>query len=98
MAETQTMKYPVPTASTLEHSARIAIIEDKPVMYDYWTGSCDQSVVIGIRGDGEKLLVKNSEEYTSPIEKIYKIEEEYMIVTNNSIYLVKADIARKNIS
>ena len=98
MAETQTMKYPVPTAATLEHSARIAIIEDKPVMYDYWTGSCDQNVVIGIRGDGEKLLVKNSEEYTSPIEKIYKIEEEYMIVTNNSIYLVKADIARKNIS
>ena len=85
MAETQNMKYPTPCESTLEHSARIAIVEDKPVMYDYWTGSCDKNVVIGLRGDGEKLLVKNSEEYTSPIEKIYKIEEDYIIVTNNSI-------------
>lgn len=98
MTEIQNMKYPTPNESTLEHSARIAIIEDKPVMYDYWTSSCDKNIFFGIRTDGEKLLVKNVDEYTSPIEKIFKIEEDYIIITNNSIYLTKADIPQKNIS
>ena len=29
---------------------------------------------IGVKEGGEKLLVKNAEEYTSPVEKIYKVE------------------------
>jgi hypothetical protein len=54
--------------------------------------------VIGIRGTGEKLLVKNEEEYTSPIAKIYKVENEYIIETENSLYIVVATIATKRIS
>ena len=37
--------------------------------------------------DSEKLLVKSEEEYTSPVSKIYKVETEYIIVTENSIYV-----------
>ena len=45
-----------------------------------------------------KLLVKSEEEYTSPVSKIYKVESEYIIITENSIYVVSADIPTKRIS
>ena len=77
--------------------AKIAIVEDRPIMFDYWTPSCDKEVLIGIRESGEKLLVKSEEEYTSPISKIYKVEEEYIIMTENSIYVVSADIPTKRV-
>ena len=65
---------------------------------DYWTDSCDKNVLVGVRESGEKLLVKSEDEYTSPISKIYKVEGEYIIVTENSIYLTSADIQTKRIS
>ena len=67
-------------------------------MLDYWTDSQENKVLIGVRDNGEKLLVKSEEEYTSPIEKIYKVETEYIIVTENSLYLVSAKISTKRIS
>ena len=78
------------------HIAKLSIIEDKPIMLDYWTNSLQQEVVIGVKKDtNEKLLVKNSEEYTSPISKIYKVSGCYIICTENSIYIVSADIQTK---
>ena len=46
----------------------------------------DKEVLIGVRDTEEKLLVK-SEEYTSPINKIYKVEQEYIIITENLFML-----------
>tara|TARA_B100000686_G_C16246168_1_gene692139 strand:+ start:184 stop:504 length:321 start_codon:yes stop_codon:yes gene_type:complete len=90
--------YQIPTGSTLEHCCKLAIVEDKPIMFDYWTSSCDGSVIIGVREGGEKLLVKSEDEYTSPIAKIYGSGKEYIIVTENSIYIVTSDIDTKRIS
>lgn len=90
--------YKLPSGITLQHCAKIAIVEDRPIMFDYWTASCDKEVLIGVRESGEKLLVKNEEEYTSPISKIYKVEGEYIIVTENSIYIVSSDIESTRIS
>ena len=99
MSETeQTFKYSLPSSKTLEHATKIAIIEDKPMLVDYWTTSCDKEVVIGVRENGEKLLVKSEEEYTSPIGRIYKVENEYLIVTENSLYIVSANIETRRIS
>ena len=55
--------YRLPSGTTLQHCAKLAVVEDKPIMFDYWTGSCDKSVLIGVREGGEKLLVKSEEEY-----------------------------------
>jgi hypothetical protein len=78
------------------HISKLAILEDKPIMLDYWTNSLQKEVVIGVKKDtNEKLLVKNSEEYTSPISKIYKVAGCYIICTENSIYIVSADIQTK---
>tara|TARA_B100001057_G_C22851845_1_gene951249 strand:+ start:1114 stop:1422 length:309 start_codon:yes stop_codon:yes gene_type:complete len=96
--EEQSGDYRLPNSTTLQHVAKLSIVEDKPVMFDYWTGSCDKEVLIGVRDTGEKLLVKSEDEYTSPISRIYKVESEYIIVTENSIYLVSSDIDTKRIS
>jgi hypothetical protein len=90
--------YRLPSGTTLQHCAKLSIVEDKPIMFDYWTASCDKEVLIGVREEGEKLLVKSEEEYTSPVSKIYKVENEYIIITENSIYIVSADIPTKRIS
>jgi hypothetical protein len=90
--------YRLPSALCMQHVFKLAIVEDKPIMMDYWTSSVDKTVVIGVRENNEKLLVKSADEYTSPIAKIYKVETEYIIVTENSIYIVASDIANKRIS
>ena len=90
--------YRLPGGTTLQHCAKLGIVEDKPIMFDYWTASCDKEVLIGVKEGGEKLLVKSEEEYTSPVSKIYKVETEYIIITENSIYIVSADIPTKRIS
>ena len=90
--------YRFPTQTTLYHAAKIGVVEDKPIMMDYWTHSIDKTVAIGVKDNNEKLLVKSDEEYTSPISKIFKIGQEYIIQTENSIYLVDLKIPTKRIT
>ena len=90
--------YSLPSNTTLQHCSKLSIIEDKPIMLDYWTDSCDEKILIGVKENGEKLLVKSEDEYTSPISKIYKSENEYIIVTENSLYIVLSSIPTKRIS
>jgi hypothetical protein len=94
----QNSNYRLPSNNTLQHACKLSIVEDRPILLDYWTSSCDKEALIGVREDGEKLLVKNEEEYTSPISKIFQVNEEFIIMTENSIYLVSSDIPTKRIS
>jgi len=90
--------YRLPETVTLQHAVKLSIVEDKPIMMDYWTNSLNKTVVIGVKVNKEKLLVKSEEEYTSPIAKIYKVGTEFIIVTENSIYIVDVAIPTKRIS
>lgn len=93
--------YRLPDTSTLIHAAKLAIVEDKPVLFDYWTQSLEKTVLIGVKTGGEsteKLLVKSEDEYTSPISKIFGAGKEYIIITENSIYIVDKGIPTKRIS
>ena len=91
--------YRLPCDATLQNATKLSIVEDKPVMFDYWTDSLDKKALIGVReGTGEKLLVKSTEEYTSPISKFYKSLTEYIVITENSIYIVSNDIPTRKIS
>lgn len=90
--------YRLPESTTLQHAAKLSIVEDKPIMLDYWTSSLEKTVIIGVKEDGEKLLVKSQDEYTSSVSKIYKVGTEYIIMTENSIYIVDVNIASKRIS
>ena len=90
--------YRLPTEATLKHAAKISIMEDKPILLDYWTSSLDKKSLIGVKETGEKLLVKSEEEYTSNIAKFYKSGTDYIVITENSIYVVSADIPTRKIS
>ena len=90
--------YRLPSDITLKHAAKLSIVEDKPIMLDYWSSSLDKKALVGVKESGEKLLVKSEDEYTSPIAKFYKSGTEYIIITENSIYLVSSDIPTRKIS
>jgi hypothetical protein len=95
---TNNSNYRLPSDVTLQHASKLSIVEDKPIMLDYWTSSVDKKALVGVRESGEKLLVKSAEEYTSAIAKFYKSASEYIIITENSIYIVSSDIPTRKIS
>ena len=91
----------LPSATTLQNIAKLAIIHDKPAMFDYWNDSLDNKVIIGVKETENarlQYLVKSEDEYTSPVEKIYKVGGEYIIMTENSIYVVSSKISTKRIT
>jgi hypothetical protein len=90
--------YRLPSDITLKHAAKLGMVEDKPIMLDYWTASLDKKALVGVKDNGDKLLVKTEDEYTSTISKFYKSGTEYIIITENSIYLVSSDIPTRKIS
>ena len=92
------LNYRLPSDVTLKHAAKIGIVEDKPILLDYWTASLDKKALVGAKATGEKLLVKSEDEYTSTISKFYKSGAEYIIITENSIYIVCNDIPTRKIS
>lgn len=98
VAEPNPASYRLPDDTTLQHAARFALVEDKPIMLDYWIASLDKKAVVGVRDTKEKLLVKSSDEYTSPISKMYKNANDFIVFTENSIYIVANEIPTKRIS
>lgn len=90
----------LPSSATMEHAMKLAINEDRPIMLDYWKDSIEKTVLIGQRDDEtkEKILVRSEEEYTSPIKQILKVGTDYIIMTENSIYLVDTGIPFRRIS
>jgi len=88
----------MPHQTTILNACKIAISEDRPIMLDYWNQSTQSECFIGVRENEEKLLVKNEDEYTSPISKIYQVNNEYILTTENSLYIVHKDIATKRIA
>lgn len=90
--------FPIPSQKVLVNACKLACKEDKPIMLDYWIDSHNAKVLIGVRDNDEKILVRSEEEYTSPISKIFKVAEEYIIMTENSIYVVSAKIPSRKIN
>lgn len=88
----------LPSDQTMQNAANLAITQDRPIMLDYWTNSLEKSCLIGVKDNKERLLVKNQEEYTSPIVKLFKVNNEYIIMTENSIYIVDTGIPTKKIN
>lgn len=45
----------------------------------------------------EKMLVKSTDEFTSLIQKVYKVQEDFLVMTENSIYVVSGKIQKRRI-
>jgi hypothetical protein len=88
----------VPSATVMAQAAKIAIEQDRPIYLDYYVDSISKKCCIGVQAD-TKFLVKSDTEYTSPIASIMRIKEEkvFLVMTENSLYVVSADIPVKRI-
>lgn len=88
----------LPSATVMAQAAKVAMEQDRPIYLDYYQDSCDKKCCIGVKEDS-KFLLKSSTEYTSPIESIMRIKEDktWLILTENSLYIVSADIPVKKI-
>ena len=82
----------------MAQAAKVAIEHDRPIYLDYYNDSLERKCCIGVQGN-TKFLIKSDTEYTSPIESIMRIKEEkaYLVMTENSLYIVSADIPVKKI-
>lgn len=98
-----TLETPLPSAQTLLQAAKIAQQMDRPIQLDYYADTCLKKAVFGEDPETkEKILIKNNDEYTSLIQKIYKAgikdQEDFLVLTENSIYIVSGKTEKRKIS
>lgn len=87
-----------PSVQLLAQAAKLAIQQDKPIQLDYFVDTYNQKAFMGEDSDTkEKMLVKSNDEFTSLIQKVYKVGDDYIVITENSIYLVSGKIQKRRI-
>lgn len=87
----------LPSASVLLRASQVAIEQDKPIYLDYFRDSVEKKCCIGVQPDNTKYLVKSDTEYTSTIQNVFKCETCYIVMTENSLYVVSTEIPIKKI-
>ena len=89
---------PVPSAQVLVHAAKLSLEQDKPIQLDYYKDTENQKAFLGEDQETkEKMLIKSNEEFTSLVQKVYKVLDDYIITTENSIYIVSGKIQKRRI-
>jgi len=86
----------LPPATVLLRAAQISVDDDRPILLDYWTESRDKKCCIGVK-DNAKYLVKNESEYTSTVQNIFRIDGCFIVLTENSLYIVSQEIPVRKI-
>jgi hypothetical protein len=86
----------LPSATVLLRAAQVSIDEDKPIYLDYFRDSVEKKCCIGVQ-DSIKYLVKSDNEYTSTIQSVFKCETSYIVMTENSLYIVDGGIPIKRV-
>lgn len=80
----------IPCDNTLNQAAKLSIKISKPICFYFYLDSCRNAVKI-CTNETDKIIYKNNEEHTSSISNIYKVNNELLIVTENTIYIISAN-------
>ena len=80
----------IPSPNTLSQAAKLSIKISKPICFYFYLDSCNDKIKI-CTNEQNKIIFKSLEEHTSSISNIYKVEKEYLIVTENTIYIISAN-------
>ena len=89
----------VPNEKTLKHAARIAIEKDMPILLDYFNDTAEGKAFLGEDATTKaKMLVRSEDEYTSLIQKIFKVADDFIVITENSIYIISGTTKKKTIT
>ena len=90
----QKVKLILPSDKTLQDATKLSLRSSKPICFYFYIDSLKQKC--SIVSDGEdRVLFKNSDEHTSPIINTYLSDNCYIIITENTIYIVNKDICIK---
>lgn len=88
-----------PHFETMRHACVIAIKQDKPIMMDYYAYAMLGKCSLKKTSEGDTILFKSQDEYTSPLKKVFKIDKsltngktDIICISENSIYIVNSNI------
>lgn len=84
-------KLVLPSSNTLTQAAKLSIKLSKPICFYFYIDSLRDNCTI-VNSESEKIIYKNNEEHTSPIKNTYKVGGEYLIVTENTIYMLSSNV------
>lgn len=88
----------LPSPKTLLQAAKIAIEQDRAIMLDYYCDTANKTAFIAEDDvTKQRVLAKSKEEFTSLISKLYKVDDDIIILTENSIYIVAACIQKRKV-
>jgi len=79
----------LPSQNTLSQAAKLSIKISKPICFYFYIDSCKDNIKI-CTNETDKVIYKSLDEHTSSISNIYKVDNEYLIVTENTIYIISA--------
>jgi hypothetical protein len=89
----------LPGAQTLLQASKIAIEQDRAIMLDYFRQTAQGTAFLGEDPETkERILVKSKEEFTSLIKKLYKAGDDFIILTENSLYIVSGKIQKRKVN
>lgn len=88
----------LPAQRTILKAAELCTVQDKDLKFDYYEDSMNGKAYIGKNiSTGEKNLIKDTDNYTSPIKEIYKLGDDLICITSNSVYIVHSKIRMTNV-
>ena len=97
-AATLPTQTPLPNPAVLVQAAKLALAQDNPIRLDYYSETFNRTAFMGEDPDTkEKMLVKSTEEFTSLIQKTYKVGEDYIVLTENSIYITHGNMQKRRV-
>ena len=80
----------LPTEKTLLQATKLALKTKKPVCFYFYIDSLKGKISIATDGE-DRIIFKSDDEHTSPILNTYKSDTSYIVVTENTIYILSAD-------
>ena len=68
-------------------------------MLDYYRETANGTAFLGEDLETkERILVKSKEEFTSLVKKIYKVGDDLIVATENSLYIVSNKMLKRKVS
>lgn len=88
----------VPAPAVLLQAARLALKEEKGIFLDYYVDTATGKAFMGEDPTTkEKMLVKSADEFTSVIQGAYKVGDDFIVMTENSIYITHKEMKKRKI-
>lgn len=89
----------LPAPTLLLQAAKLAMEQDRAILMDYYEQTANGTAFLGEDPETkERILVKSKDEFTSLIKKLYKVGDDFIILTENSIYIVSGKIQKRKVN